>query len=315
MCGVTPTGRRGPVSQRSGWLGGFAVTIVFALLSAMSSAATLLTQRVSSGAGPRGSIWRVAKYLVRQRLWLLGTAAAVAAFVLQAAALRHGQLSQVQPLLVTELVFVLVLRRLWLRQRVRQAAWASAAFTCVSLAGFLVAAEPRGGHPVPAGSAWAESLALFGGGAAAMTLGASKGSPVRRAALYGTASAVAGALSATFLKTAVTTLTTHGLPAMLSDWPVYAMAVAALASGLLVRAALHTGPLSVSQPLMVIVNPVVSIWLSVWLFGEYFTDDAAVIAFGACSFVALSAGAVAMTRTSPRLDAPVVPTSNDGPRP
>jgi len=56
---------------------------------------------------------------------------------------------------------------------------------------------------------------------------------------------------------------------------------------------------------MVIVNPIVSIWLSVWLFGEYFTDDDGVIALAACAFVALSAGAVFMTRTSPRLDEPV----------
>jgi hypothetical protein len=72
-----------------------AVSAVFALLSALSSATNLLTQRVSSGAGPKGSMWRVAAYLVRQPLWLFGFAAAVAAFVLQAAALRHGELSQV----------------------------------------------------------------------------------------------------------------------------------------------------------------------------------------------------------------------------
>ena len=63
--------------------------------------------------------------------------------------------------------------------------------------------------------------------------------------------------------------------------------------------------LSVSQPLMVIVNPIVSIWLSVWLFGEYFTNDNGVIAIAAVSFVALAAGAVLITRTSPRLDEPV----------
>jgi drug/metabolite transporter (DMT)-like permease len=281
------------------------VSAVFALLSALSSATNLLTQRVSSGAGPKGSMWRVAAYLVRQPLWLFGFAAAVAAFVLQAAALRHGELSQVQPLLVTELVFVLVLRRVWLRQRVRQAAWASAALTCVALGIFLVAAEPRNGKPLPAAHAWVETIVLFGGATVVMTLAAGRGSPTRRAGLYGAAAAVTGALAATLMKTAVTTLTTHGPIAMLSDWQVYALAIMSIASGLLAQAALHTGPLSVSQPIMVIVTPIISIWLSVWLFGEYFTDNIAVVALGACSFVALLVGAVLIIRTSPQRDAPV----------
>src|SRR5947209_11237259 len=139
------------------------MTILFALASAMSNAVNLLTQRVSSRGGPSGSWWRLAKYLIRQSLWLVGMAAVIAAFILQAIALRHGQLSVVQPLLVTELVFVLVLRRLWLRQAVRAAAWGSAALTCAGLAVFLVAAEPRGGRPMPTAHAWAEVLGVFGG--------------------------------------------------------------------------------------------------------------------------------------------------------
>ena len=279
------------------------MSVVFALLSALSSAANLLTQRVSSGAGPKGSIWRVAAYLVRQPLWLFGVALAVAAFVLQAAALRLGQLSQVQPLLVTELVFVLVLRRLWLRQAIRPAAWASAGFTCVALGVFLLAAEPRGGTPLPTPHAWAETIGLFGGAALAMTIVAGRGSPARRAGLYGTAAAVVGALAATLMKTVVTTLTMHGPVAILAHWPLYAMVACSLGSGLLAQAALHTGPLSVSQPLMVIVNPIVAIWLSVWLFGQYFTDNAAVLTVASCSFVALFVGAVFLTRTAPRQDA------------
>ena len=36
---------------------------------------------------------------------------------------------------------------------------------------------------------------------------------------------------------------------------------------------MHVGPLSVSQPLIVIVDPIVSIALSVWVYGETFTAD------------------------------------------
>jgi drug/metabolite transporter (DMT)-like permease len=275
------------------------VSIVLALASAFCTAANLLTQRVSSGSAGGGSFWRVARYLLRNPLWLIGLAAAFAAFGFQAAALHSGRLSVVQPVLVTELIFVLVLRWLWLRQHVRPAAWGSAGLTCVSLAVFLAAAEPRGGNPSPTPSAWLWAIGGFGGASLVLTVLAARGSPVRRAALYATASAVAAALEATFIKTSVNTLTAKGVSAMLTQWPVYALAVAAIAGTVLVQAALHVGPLTVSQPLMVVVNPLASIALSVLLFDEYFTGDAAAIVLAACSFAGMAVGVVLQTLTGP----------------
>lgn len=278
------------------------VSILLALFSALTSAANLLMQRVSSGAGPSGSVLRLARYLLRQPLWLLGAGAAVASFVLQAAALRRGQLSVVQPVLVTELVFVLLLRQLWLRQSVRALAWTSAGVTCVGLAGFLVAAEPRGGHLRPTDGAWVTCVLAFGGSALALAVFASRGSPARRAALYAAAAAVTGAFGATLIKTAVTTLTSNGPAELLTSWPVYALILTMIASAVLIQAALHVGPLTVSQPVLVILNPIVSIWLSVWLFAEHFTDDAAVLALGACSFATLIVGVIILTRSAPQQD-------------
>ena len=50
------------------------------------------------------------RHLVRQPLWLLGQGAWVVALGLQALALHVGRLSVVQPVLVSELVFVLIIR-------------------------------------------------------------------------------------------------------------------------------------------------------------------------------------------------------------
>ncbi len=58
------------------------------------------------------------------------------------------------------------------------------------------------------------------------------------------------------------------------------------------------GPLSVSQPLLVIVNPIVSIALSVWIFQEYFTADVARLAAGSVAFTAMCASVVVLTRTA-----------------
>jgi len=55
----------------------------------------------------------------------------------------------------------------------------------------------------------------------------------------------------------------------------------------------------VSQPILVIVNPFASIILSVWLFGERFTNSPAKIAIAVVAFVVMGAGVTMLTRTAP----------------
>ena len=86
---------------------------------------------------------------------------------------------------------------------------------------------------------------------------------------------------------------------MLGDWPIYALAFSAIAGAVLVQAALHVGPLSISQPLMVVINPLASIALSVLVFDEHFTHDTPAILLAACSFAAMAIGVVLQTLTGP----------------
>jgi drug/metabolite transporter (DMT)-like permease len=277
------------------------LTVVFALAAAFANAVNVLTQHSASVSAPkREKGWHLVGYLFRQPLWLFGWIAAAAGFAFQAIALHAGQLSVVQPILVTELVFVLVLRRIWIRQDVARAAWAAAVVVCVALAVFLTVAEPMGGHPVPATAEWLSALVVFGGAIALLTGLGMRGSPVHRAAAFAVAAALAWALMATFIKTATDTLAASGLAGLLTGWPVYALAVAAVTGTLLEQSALHVGPLSVSQPLLVIINPLVSIALSVWLFDERFTDSPAKIAIAILSFAVLAAGVTASSRTVPK---------------
>ena len=277
------------------------LTVVFALAAAFSNAVNLMTQHSASvGAPEREKGWRLVVYLFRQPLWLLGWIAAVGGFAFQAVALHYGQLSVVQPILVTELVFVLVLRRVWIRQEVARAAWTAVLVVCGALAVFLTVAEPTGGNLTPETAEWLSVLLVFGGVIALLAVLGMRGSPTRRTALFAVAAALAWALMATFLKTATETLTTSGLSGMLTRWPVYALVAAAMAGTLLEQSALHVGPLSVSQPLLVIINPLASIILSIWLFDERFTDSPAKIATAVAAIVILAAGVIALSRTAPK---------------
>ena len=277
------------------------LAVVFALAAAMANAVNLLTQhKASIGAPGRVRGWRLALYLPRQPLWLLGVAAAVGSFIFQALALHNGPMSVVQPLLVTELVFVLVLRRVWIRQDVARAAWASVTVVCVSLAVFLAVGEPTGGHPYPAANQWLSAGLAFGGAIVVLTLLGLRGTPARRAAVLAAATGLTASMEASFLKTATQTLSVSGVGGMLTDWPVYAFIAAIITGALLQQAALHVGPLSVSQPILVITDPFASIILSVWLFGEHFTNSPAKVAIAAVAFAVMAAGVTMLTRTAPQ---------------
>jgi hypothetical protein len=276
------------------------VPVLFALLAALSNALNVVTQHVASIGDPAHSKgWHFVRYLFHNPLWLFGWVALVAAFVFQAVALHNGALSVVQPLLVTELVFALVLRRLWVHQAIHAVTWWAAAVVCVSLATFIAMSEPSGGDVLPTSRAWAASIAVTGGFAALLALFGTRGSPARRAALTGTATSVLWALVAVFIKATTDTLTQFGVGGMFTHWPVYALAVTGLAAELLSQVALHVGPLSASQPFLVVVDPIVSIALSVWVFGEHFDADGLRLAVAATAFAVMGAAVVVLTRTAP----------------
>jgi drug/metabolite transporter (DMT)-like permease len=286
------------------------VSVLFAFAAAFTSALNLVTQHVASTAAPvTDKGWRLALYLIRNPLWLFGVVAMIGSFVFQALALYNGRLSVVQSILVTELVFSLVIGSVWLRRDVVAAAWESAAMTSAGLAIFLVMAEPRGGHPGATAQAWLPALLTFGGLAAVVAVLAGRGSPARRAALYGAASGIVWALLATFLKAATDVLAQSGVPAMLLHGAVYGVIVAGITGTVLTQAALHYGPLAVSQPLMVILNPLVSIALGVWLYGEHFEGGPLQISLGALGFALMIVGVVFLARTAPSFEAtPAAPS-------
>jgi drug/metabolite transporter (DMT)-like permease len=276
------------------------LTILFALLAALCNGLNVATQHVASIGDPRRSTgWRLVVYLASSPLWLFGWVALAGAFVFQALALHRGEMSVVQPLLVTELVFVLVLRRVWLHQTIRSITWWSAAVTCAMLALFVAMSEPQSGNAVPSPHAWVLATLITAGGAAILATCGMRGSPPRRAALLASSTAILWALVATFIKATTESLSQAGFAGMFAHWPIYALAIAGISAEILNQATLHVGPLSVSQPFLVIVDPIASIALSVWIFDESFTPNAARVTLAIVGFIGMCLSATALMRTAP----------------
>ena len=283
------------------------MTIVYALAAALANALNVVSQHRASTSGKAGRVrgWQVIALLFRSPMWLAGWVALAAAFVFQALALHRGQLSVVQPLLVTELVFALVLRWLWVGQRIRAVTWWAAAGTSAGLALFLLAAEPQGGTTTPTATAWVSVSAVAAVTAGLFFVVGRMGGANRRAVLYGSATAVLWAVVAMFIKATTDSFADHGMGAF-GKWPVYALAVSGLVAEVMNQATLHAGPLSRSQPFLVIVDPLASIAFSVWVYGEHFTPNAAALVLGTASFIGMCAGVALLIRTAPATMEPEV---------
>jgi len=276
------------------------MTILFALLTSLTNALAVTLQHIASTSDTeKSSGWKFVVYLMRHPLWLLGWLALCGSLIFQALALHFGPLSLVQPILVTELIIALVLRQLWLRQSIRAVTWVAAVLTGAGLVVFLVTTSPHGASFLPTSSSWTVPSIVCVAGVAMLVALAQRGSPARRAALFASATAIVWALEATFIKATTDTISALGFGGAFTRWPVYALIAGGIIGLLCEQAALHVGPLSVSQTFIVIVDPIVSVALGVWLYHERLNHDALHLTVGVIAFAVMCAGIVTLTRTAP----------------
>ena len=279
-----------------------AAAIVFATLSALSSACGAVLQRFaavnteSTAAKPR---WRAVIDLIRQPAWLFGTLFLIGTFGFQALALYFGPLSLVQPILVLELIFTLAVRVFFLHDNVAGRTWGAALMICAGLGAFLVTASPGEGNAVPDAGAWLLAAGSRSLAVVVLLLLARRGSPGRRAALYGAATAVVWSLDAAFVKVSVDTLAHSGLVGLITTWPLYAMIATGVLGMVLLQAAYAVGPLASSQATMLIVDPIASIALGAELFHEPLRTSPGYAIGAVAALAMLAAGVVALSVWAP----------------
>jgi len=88
-------------------------------------------------------------HALRRGVWLAGFALMIGSFLLQALALHFGRLSQVQPILVTELLFLVFILSAWFGYRVGPREWMGSAWRRPVWPGFWCSPVPSGGTNSP----------------------------------------------------------------------------------------------------------------------------------------------------------------------
>ena len=275
--------------------------IVFATLSALSNACSAILQRlaVTGRTSEARSLWRTAIDLVRQPVWLLGALFMAGTFGFQALALYFGPLSVVQPVLVLELIFTLGLRVFVLHDDIAGRTWSAALMICAGLAAFLIVASPSDGTGVPHAGQWIMAVSTRGLAVVALLLLARRGSPARRAAFFGAATAIVWSVDAAFVKQTVDVLAHSGPLGLLTSWPLYAMIATGVLGTILLQGAYAVGPLAASQATLLIVDPLVSIWLGIELFGEQLNTGSGYVLGAVLSLAVLGVGVVMLSIWAP----------------
>ena len=281
------------------------IAVAFALAGAFSQALASVLHRLTNATDPdlapedKPGLVATIRALVVQPLWLLGIVSMGATFVFTASALYFGQLATVQPILVTELIFTLALRALWLHDRIAPRTWGAAVVLCAGLFGFLMVARPQEGHGSPTARDWAVALGSRGVVIVVLLVLSRWGSPARRAALLGAAAGMVWAVDAAFVKAATDTLADLGWSGLVLHWPLYAVVATGVGGTFLLEAAFAAGPLAASQSTLLIVDPLASIAIGIELFGEQLADSPTDIAFEVVFLVVLFVGVVLLSRWAP----------------
>ncbi|MFF1904018.1 DMT family transporter [Kitasatospora sp. NPDC058218] len=274
------------------------VVFLLALSAACCLGLGFVLQQHAAQRAPRADLlrWRLLLDLLRMPEWLLGTGFMVGGLILSALALNQGEVSLVEPLLATNLLFAMALSRVLTRQSLGRSGWAGVLLLGLGVTAFIVAGRPTGGG-APAGELrhW-----LVVGTVVGLTL--LLVSMARRLPLFEEATLLALAAGLLYgLQDALTRTTTQrldhdGLDAVLRSWQPYAVVAAGVVGLLLVQSAFEAAPLRMSLPALTAAQPITGIVCAVGFLGDRLRVTPGALAWEAAGLVAVVVGVVVIGR-------------------
>jgi drug/metabolite transporter (DMT)-like permease len=235
--------------------------------------------------------------LVRQPLWVIAIGGSVLGFALQVVALRYGPLALVEPLLVCDLIFAVIIAS-YLRRRFDPVIFSGVLATAAGVAGFLVIGRPTNGV---ATVGFFVVLPLAAGLVACIAgcLAVAKRSDDLRPLALALACGICYGTAAFLVKLVVTDVS-GGLPHVLSDWPIYALAIVGPAGFVLNQDAFQQGTLL--APVLAIItacDPIISIALAYLWLNERLSSSPAAIAGEVIALLVMVTGIYVLAHHSP----------------
>lgn len=270
-------------------------SVIAALGSAIGYAVASVLQHRQARQAPAAATHgiRFLAYLVTQPAWLAGLFFAGVALILHALALAHGQLTIIQPVLLSGMLFALPASLLLDRRRPSLAEWSWALLLVAGITGFLLAAQPTADH-IPTDTERLASLVGAGVVVAGALAGFGRGWRRHRADLYGLAAGVGYGITAALIKQVAAGI---GHPLHLAaSWFPYALFAVGVVALVLNQAAYRAGPLAASLPPMTMAEPVVAVIVGVLAFNEHLAHNGLAVPAEAVSAAAVALATVRLAQ-------------------
>nr|WP_189985820.1 DMT family transporter [Streptomyces capoamus] len=271
---------------------------VLVLLLAVSAACCLgfgfVLQQDAAQKAPLGDFlsFRLLLDLMRVPRWLGGLGLMVAGMVLGAIALGRGEISLVEPLLATNLLFALALSRYRTGQALGRQGWAGLLLLAGGVSAFILAGEPRGGTAVTDPLRHWLIIGAVTGAALALTAYAKRSrlswGPVLLALAAGLLYGVQDALT----RVSGIRFSDGGLTELFSGWQPYGVVACGVTGLVLVQSAFETAPLRMSLPALTAAEPLAGILCGVGFLGDRLRTDTGALAWEAAGLAAVVAGIV-----------------------
>jgi drug/metabolite transporter (DMT)-like permease len=231
--------------------------------------------------------------LMRVPRWLGGIALMVAGMVLGAVALGRGEISLVEPLLATNLLFALALSRRLSRQTLGRQGWAGLALLAGGVTAFIVAGQPRGGSAVSSPLRHWLIIGVMLGLALILTTLAKRfrlsvADPVLLALAAGLLYGVQDALT----RVSGQRFSAGGFAALLTGWQLYGVIVLGVTGLVLVQSAFEMAPLRMSLPALTAAQPLAGIVCGVGFLGDRLHTGTGALAWEAAGLAAVVTGIV-----------------------
>ncbi|HYZ38731.1 MAG TPA: DMT family transporter [Pseudonocardiaceae bacterium] len=267
------------------------LSLALAVLAALGNATASVLQRKADREEPEGQaaglvlLW----HLAHRPAWLGGIAALIVAFLLQAAALSTGAIALVQPILVLELAFTLLLASMVFRSQLHAREWTAIIGMTIGLASMLFALQPGGGDPTRASTAgWATGIGVSLAVAGLFVVIGYRTHGIHRAAYLGLATGIGFGFIAALIAGIGAAYGASGIGGLFRTPQTYLVIVLGPAFFFLLQKTLQAGLLVASQPALTLSNPLVSVTFGVAVFDEHLRTGAWLILalFGAALIIA-----------------------------
>jgi drug/metabolite transporter (DMT)-like permease len=241
---------------------------------------------------------RILTDLLRKPRWLLGIGCMVAGYLCAAWSIGHLELTLVEPLLTTYLVWALILAVPMSRQRVKLTEVVGA---LILLTGVTLLSASRSITPIGLSfgslSHWYAAAIIAGIAFAAVQTGHHRQGQVR-ATLTGLGAGLVFGIQDALTRQTLEALQGNSWTVLFTTWSAYALVGAGIVGIWLMQNAFSAAPLHASLPAIAAGEPIAGIALGIVVFGDRIQISPGLLAIEAGGIAALIIGVIAVARSS-----------------